>query len=111
MRIPPSARVYPPGTVTVREIDVSRITDAVERLCIEANTLLPHPVQELLCAACTVLNGANEEAVARFLREEITFGEIYAHVDRAMNRLAGLPARNIDEIFEADRQARAVVRG
>ena len=62
-------------------------------------------------AACTVLNGANEEAVARFLREEITFGEIYAHVDRAMNRLAGLPARNIDEIFEADRQARAVVRG
>ena len=61
-------------------------------------------------AACTVLNGANEEAVARFLREEIPFGEIYAQVDRAMNRLAGLPAQNIDEIFEADRQARAVVR-
>ena len=62
-------------------------------------------------AACTVLNGANEEAVARFLREEITFGEIYEHVDRAMNRLAGLPARNIEEIFEADRKAREVVSG
>ena len=62
-------------------------------------------------AACTVLNGANEEAVARFLREEITFGEIYEYVDRAMNRLAGLPARNIEEIFEADRKAREVVSG
>ena len=62
-------------------------------------------------AACTVLNGANEEAVARFLREEIPFGEIYEHVDRALNRLAGLPAQSIEDIFEADRRAREVVRG
>ena len=62
-------------------------------------------------AACTVLNGANEEAVAGFLREEFSFGEIYERVERAMDKLAGLPAGNIEEIFEADRKAREVVRG
>ena len=61
-------------------------------------------------AACTVLNGANEEAVARFLREEIPFGDIYTLVARAMDRLAGLPAGNFEEIFEADRKARETVR-
>ena len=57
-------------------------------------------------AACTVLNGANEEAVARFLREEISFGEIYERVDRAMQELGGLRADSIEDIFEADRLAR-----
>ena len=57
-------------------------------------------------AACTVLNGANEEAVAVFLRGEIAFGEIYSRVAEALDRLAGLPAGNFDEIFEADRRAR-----
>ena len=57
-------------------------------------------------AACTVLNGANEEAVAAFLRGEIAFGEIYSRVAEALDRLAGLPAGNFDEIFEADRRAR-----
>ena len=59
-------------------------------------------------AACTVLNGANEEAVAAFLRGEIPFGEIYSRVARALDRLAGLPARNFEEIYEADRLARSV---
>ena len=61
-------------------------------------------------AACTVFNGANEEAVAAFLREEIPFGDIYTLVARAMDRLAGLPAGNFEEIFEADRKARETVR-
>ena len=62
-------------------------------------------------AACTVLNGANEEAVARFLREEIAFGEIYTLVASALEKLAGLPADSIEEIFDADRRAREIVRG
>ena len=45
-------------------------------------------------AACTVFNGANEEAVAAFLREEIAFGEIARRVENALDRLAGLPADN-----------------
>ena len=57
-------------------------------------------------AACAVLNGANEEAVAAFLRGEIAFGEIYTRVAEALDRLAGLPADSLEEIFEADRLAR-----
>ena len=61
-------------------------------------------------AACTVFNGANEEAVAAFLREEIPFGEIAVRVERALDKLAGLPADCIGDIWEADRRARIVVR-
>ena len=59
-------------------------------------------------AACTVFNGANEEAVAAFLREEIPFGEIAVRVERALEKLAGLPANCIEDIWEADRLARSV---
>ena len=60
-------------------------------------------------AACTVFNGANEEAVAAFLREEIPFGEIAVRVERALDRLAGLPADCIEDIYRADQLARASV--
>ena len=60
-------------------------------------------------AACTVLNGANEAAVAAFLREEIPFGAITVLVEGALARLSGLPANSLDDIFDADRRARAVV--
>ena len=59
-------------------------------------------------AACTVLNGANEEAVAAFLREEIPFGEIYTRVEKALDKLSGLPAGSLEDIFEADRRAREI---
>ena len=59
--------------------------------------------------ACTVLNGANEAAVAAFLREEIPFGRIYELVETALERLPGLPADSLEDIYEADRQARCVV--
>ena len=62
-------------------------------------------------AACTVFNGANEEAVAAFLREEIPFGEIARRVERAMEKLDGLGADTLEEILEADRLARESVRG
>ena len=61
-------------------------------------------------AACTVFNGANEEAVAAFLREEIPFGDIALRVEGALEKLAGLPADCIEEIWEADRRAREAVR-
>ena len=60
-------------------------------------------------AACTVLNGANEAAVAAFLREEIPFGEIARRVENALGQLAGLPADSLEDILEADRRARACV--
>ncbi len=61
-------------------------------------------------AACTVFNGANEEAVAAFLREEIPFGQIAVKVEKALEKLAGLPADCIEDIWEADRLARESVR-
>ncbi len=61
-------------------------------------------------AACTVFNGANEEAVAAFLRKEIPFGEIARRVENAMEKLSGLTADNLEEILEADRKARDSVR-
>ena len=61
-------------------------------------------------AACTVFNGANEEAVAAFLREEIAFGEIARRVENAMEKLNGLPADCLEEILDADRRARELVR-
>ena len=59
-------------------------------------------------AACTVFNGANEAAVAAFLRGEIPFGEIARRVERALEKLAGLKADSIEEVMEADRLARIV---
>ena len=59
-------------------------------------------------AACTVFNGANEAAVAAFLRNEIPFGEIARRVEHALEKLDGLPANCIEDIWEADRRAREV---
>ena len=61
-------------------------------------------------AACTVFNGANEEAVAAFLREEIPFGGIACRVENALEKLDGLPANNLEDILEADRKARQTVK-
>ncbi len=60
-------------------------------------------------AACTVLNGANEAAVAAFLRDEIPFGGITRLVEEALAALPSLPAESLDDIYEADREARRLV--
>ena len=59
-------------------------------------------------AACTVLNGANEAAVAAFLNEEIPFGGITQIVEGTLDRLNGLAADTLDDIFHADREARRI---
>lgn len=60
-------------------------------------------------AACTVLNGANEAAVEAFLADAIPFGAINMLVEETLERLPDLPAHTLEDIFEADRQARRVV--
>ena len=62
-------------------------------------------------AACAVFNGANEAAVAAFLRNEIPFGEIARRVERALEKLTGLKADSIAEIMEADRLSRECAMG
>jgi len=60
-------------------------------------------------AACTVLNGANEAAVAAFLRDEIPFGAITTLVETALDKLPSLLARSLEDIYHADQEARRVV--
>lgn len=60
--------------------------------------------------ACPAMNGANEEAVAMFLRDEIGFYDIYELVSRAVETVPFLPNPTLEEILEADRRARAAVR-
>ena len=60
--------------------------------------------------ACPAMNGANEEAVAMFLRDEIGFFDIYELVSRAVDAVPFIENPTLEEILEADRLARAAVR-
>ena len=60
--------------------------------------------------ACPAMNGANEEAVAMFLRNEIGFYDIYHLVSQAVEAVPFLKNPTLEEILEADRLARAAVK-
>lgn len=60
--------------------------------------------------APAILNGANEEAVASFLREEIHFGHISVLVEESLSRANVVSSPTLDDIYEADRSARRIVR-
>ena len=55
------------------------------------------------------VNGANEAAVAAFLRGGIPFGKLYPAVERAARAVPFLQNPTLDDIFETDRLARAAV--
>lgn len=61
-------------------------------------------------AACTILNGANEMAVAAFLRDEIPFGAISHIVEGTLEACGAMPADTLDDIFHADLEARRVAK-
>jgi 1-deoxy-D-xylulose-5-phosphate reductoisomerase len=54
-------------------------------------------------------NAANEVAVAAFLDGRVGFLEIASLVEDALDRADGAPARDLDELREADRRARELV--
>ena len=60
--------------------------------------------------ACPVMNGANEEAVAMFLRDEIGFYDIYSLVSRAVEQVPFIRDPSLEQILASDRLARAAVR-
>ena len=60
--------------------------------------------------ACPAMNGANEEAVAMFLRNEIGFYDIYHLVSQAVEAVPFLKNPTLEEILEADHLARAAVK-
>lgn len=60
--------------------------------------------------ACPAMNGANEEAVAMYLRDEIGFYDIYRLVSAAVDAVPFIQNPTLEEILETDRLARAAVR-
>ena len=60
--------------------------------------------------ACAVMNGANEEAVAKFLADEIGFYDIYRLVKQAVDTIPYISKPTLDQILESDRLAREAVR-
>ncbi len=60
--------------------------------------------------ACPAMNGANEEAVAMFLADEIGFYDIYRLVSQAVEQVPFIQNPTLEEILEADRLARLAVR-
>ena len=61
--------------------------------------------------ACPVMNGANEEAVARFLRDKIGFYDIYDLVSQAVDSVPFIENPTLEQILDADQQARQIVSG
>ena len=60
--------------------------------------------------ACPAMNGANEEAVAMYLRDEIGFYDIYRLVSGAVDSVPFIANPTLEEILETDRLAREAVR-
>ena len=61
--------------------------------------------------ATAVLNGANEVAVERFLKGEISFLDIPVLVERALERVPVVSDPGLEDILEADRAAREAAVG
>ena len=60
--------------------------------------------------ACAVMNGANEEAVAKFLADEIGFYDIYRLVRRAVDEVPFIESPDLEQILQSDRLARESVK-
>lgn len=57
-----------------------------------------------------VLNAANEEAVAAFLADRITFGQIADVVDSALQRHKPVEITSVDDILEVETQTRRTIQ-
>lgn len=57
-----------------------------------------------------ILNAANEEAVARFLKDEITFLQIAEVVEKAMQKISFVATPTLEDFLQSDQDARMFVR-
>ena len=60
--------------------------------------------------ACPAMNGANEEAVAMYLNDEIGFYDIYDLVSKAVDTVPFIANPSLEQILEIDQLAREAVR-
>jgi 1-deoxy-D-xylulose-5-phosphate reductoisomerase len=114
MRVPIAyALAWPERMPTPAErLDLARIAN----LSFEAPDLARFPALRLardaleqVGAAPTVLNAANEVAVAKFLERRIGFNDIPALVETALERMDASAPRSIDEVIDIDLRTRQSV--
>ena len=60
--------------------------------------------------AATILNAANEIAVAAFLQQKIRFTDIATVVEHTLNQIQNSGAESIELILQADQNARTVAQ-
>ena len=88
------------GSLTFSEPDVDNFPClALARACGKAGG-----------TACPAMNGANEEAVAMFLKDEIGFYDIYRLVNQAVEAVPFIQNPNLEQVLDADRLARLAVK-
>jgi len=75
-----------------------------------ASLPMAYQVIEAGGSAGAIFNAANEAAVEAFLDRRIRFGEIFDLVHGALDAVDGRPVAQLEDVLEADRQARAWVR-
>ena len=61
--------------------------------------------------ACAVLNAANEAAVELFLDGKLSFYGIYDSISYALERMGNIDNPSLDDIIEADKEAKQLVFG
>jgi 1-deoxy-D-xylulose-5-phosphate reductoisomerase len=110
MRVPISfALTYPERAATpVDQLDLVGLTLEFEAPDLEAFPLLAlgRRAGELGGTYPCAFNAANEVAVTAFLEERLPFPGIPALVEETLAAVPGVPARDLDELVEADREAR-----
>ncbi|MBM3676981.1 MAG: 1-deoxy-D-xylulose-5-phosphate reductoisomerase [Actinobacteria bacterium] len=114
MRVPISyALTYPGrGPTPVPQLDLAGVSLSFEEPDHEAFPMLrlAYAAGERGGTAPCAYNAANEVAVAAFLDERIGFRGIPRLVEETLDRVSGAPARDVDELVEADAEARALAR-
>jgi 1-deoxy-D-xylulose-5-phosphate reductoisomerase len=110
MRVPISfALTYPERAATpVEQLDLVGLTLEFEAPDLDAFPLLAlgRHAGELGGTYPCAFNAANEVAVTAFLEERLPFVDIPALVEETLDAVTGAPARDLDDLVAADREAR-----
>jgi 1-deoxy-D-xylulose-5-phosphate reductoisomerase len=114
MRTPIAYALAYPSRITVNVARLDLI--ALARLDFEAPDVVRFPAlrlaREVMAhggAAGAVFNGAKEAALEAFIAGRIAFPDMARIVETVLETLASWPApQSLDDVFEADRQARAL---
>lgn len=107
------ALTYPKREICFESLDLFKVgTLTFERPDTDTFRLLPLCIEAINRGGLypTAINGANEESVKLFLEGKIRFLQIAELNEKAMNMCENIKDFTVEDIFEADRAARRIVR-